>query len=681
MQLAWSSDDRASGSPDAPTRIMGWEPPLFVCALLLLIVSSSATPYKYLSYAEMTTQLHALASSHAGILRVYSAQERFNLPHVGHCNTTDSSGSLVVQPCTIWVAELTEYASLEREITRAEMLVSGEVHGDEVVGPQAVMAFIRYMVEAHKSGDAFARRMVSSRIVTLLPMTNAIGYELGVREEVQSVHDVRAAIRQLRTVSRHGIEMQNTTRIDPNRDFAFDQHPLSCMRTVAARVINELMRERLFRVMITFHGGTNVIGYEWGDTQHCETRRGETVSCALAPDDAIMVALAERMREVAGKAGKFEPEYKVGTMGELVYPVHGGMEDWMYGASWSGEGVTCTPKTLGGYAASKTQYTAGMTRVATFLIETGMLKRPSEALLGGDTNVLERGAVDDGHVPRNVRLLAAAMDALEPYIELPARDRVPFSVSTDHKVSFRWVVGGAFIVDGTYLQWGVKGGHNGVTEAQRGHSGAPGKGTNATIFEATVPFNTPEVPHTGALYVRAAAVADNSMDVKVAGCSPSVLPQSHLLAARARSDWKHRVESRVVISQRVVFSQTLRIEASEGFVAVSVDNKVRWGAGTGRVPAPSRTNTLRTLYPRWHRAPSGTFEWPWSELKRVSTRSWLALLAFLTLTIIPCVVYRNRLCCKPHTRLPTSDPSAHELEDGRDPFGSDYDEELEVFAR
>lgn len=44
-------------------------------------------------------------------------------------------------------------------------------------------------------------------------------------------------------------------------------------------------------------------------------------------------------------------------MNEIVYPVHGGMEDWGYAASWDTSHVTpCAPKANGGYAAEKTHY-------------------------------------------------------------------------------------------------------------------------------------------------------------------------------------------------------------------------------------------------------------------------------------------------------------------------------------
>ena len=58
-------------------------------------------------------------------------------------------------------------------------------------------------------------------------------------------------------------------------------------------------------------------------------------------------------------------------MNDLVYPVHGGMEDWGYAASWDRGFVRpCTPRSFGGYAASRTAYSDGMARAFTVLVET-----------------------------------------------------------------------------------------------------------------------------------------------------------------------------------------------------------------------------------------------------------------------------------------------------------------------
>lgn len=59
---------------------------------------------------------------------------------------------------------------------------------------------------------------------------------------------------------------------DPNRDFPYYNNVFKtnkdCMETVAARTVNELMREHIFILSLTFHGGLNAIGYPWGNYKH-----------------------------------------------------------------------------------------------------------------------------------------------------------------------------------------------------------------------------------------------------------------------------------------------------------------------------------------------------------------------------------------------------------------------------
>jgi len=181
------------------------------------------------------------------------------------------------------------------------------------------------------------------------------------------------------------------------------------MRTVAARALNELFTANIFRLALTFHGGTNVLGYEWGDYSHCE----KDGNCEAAPDHAAMDLLARRMQAYAGPAGEYEKEYKVGDMGSTVYPVNGGMEDWAYGASWAEDRdddhamciVTNDSSEVGEYAGKKTIYGDATHRCITYLVETATEKQPAEKTLGEETDeILDRDGVGNGHVPQNVRL-------------------------------------------------------------------------------------------------------------------------------------------------------------------------------------------------------------------------------------------------------------------------------------
>ena len=51
-------------------------------------------------------------------------------------------------------------------------------------------------------------------------------------------------------------------RVDVNRDFAFDTGAKDCMRSVAARALNELWRRHVFQLAVTFHGGMLAVACE-----------------------------------------------------------------------------------------------------------------------------------------------------------------------------------------------------------------------------------------------------------------------------------------------------------------------------------------------------------------------------------------------------------------------------------
>lgn len=513
-------------------------------------------PFVHLTYAQIHFRITQLSQQYPNLLRIYSAQDRFSLPHVGNCSElvdhTDAVGAPA--PCTIWVVELSNFDTLPSNPSRPEWIASGTLHGDEVVGPITTLAFIEYLVSNYES-DPFVKRMLDSRLTTLVPMTNAIGFFRNERTELQ--------------------EQPNGTPglyIDPNRDFGFDQSPDKCMQSVAARTLNELFRVHLFRTAITFHGGTNALAYEWGDMVHCTGR-----VCHPAPDTLIMHALAERMSAHAGPAGSFESAYPVGDMGKLVYPVHGGMEDWGYGASWTQQAVVCTPETLGGYPASKTAIDRKTKRVVTYLVEMSKDKRPPEHTLGDSDDLVKKGVDGDGHVPRNVRLLLSAMDAVEPYVML--NDLT--SVTEDGVPQAAWSVGGAFLVDSTLVQWSlVNGTEHGTSTPKKGTAGLPDAGGVGTRF--TQELKSQRLPtNESAIYYRIAAIVDQKYAKPPLSTVPDVEPQSHLMGARASANWDFNVGDREIRGKRIFFSDTaeVRKSADGSYVQKIADDAFLWGEG------------------------------------------------------------------------------------------------------
>jgi len=173
---------------------------------------------------------------------------------------------------------------------------------------------------------------VTTRVV-ILPSANALGYYRNTREE---------------------------GNVDPNRDFPFDlTDPSKCMQTIAGRTLNEVFREHMIQLSLTFHGGMEVVANEWGAT---------TFLNYDSPDDTAQHDIASAYSQYGG--GWTESHnYEFGTMNDLVYYVRGGMEDWAYAASWDPERVIqCKPTQFNGYPVEKTRYNNSTLRVFNMLL-------------------------------------------------------------------------------------------------------------------------------------------------------------------------------------------------------------------------------------------------------------------------------------------------------------------------
>lgn len=294
-------------------------------------------------------------------------------------------------------------------------------------------------------------RLVSTRRIIILPTANALGYY-------------------------HKRRLENNK--DPNRDFPYDlKDNTACMTTIAARTINELFREHIFQLALTFHAGTTAIGYEWGAPHY---------SGMLSPDHLAQDDIAQGYSRYSGKlpaAFNPIPSYPVGTMNDIVYPVRGGMEDWAYASSWDlKRSNTCHPDTFGGYAASKTNYNNATLRAFNMLVETSKLKTPDKYMLGSDWEVLKKDQGEGmGHISRNIRLALMAVEVVEPYISIvsvenkylqddvvPHRKRTDRTCMKDRAATvpqtgivlenegtfIEWTIGGAFRVNETGVLYG-----------------------------------------------------------------------------------------------------------------------------------------------------------------------------------------------------------------------------------
>ena len=110
------------------------------------------------------------------------------------------------------------------------------------MGPNSCVAAIQlllenYSEEKEKEGNQWIHYLLKTRLIVFTPVTNAQGYAMDRREEI------------IRTGS-------EAMSVDPNRDFPYlVGDPKSCMQSVTARTVFNLMENHIFSIVITFHAG------------------------------------------------------------------------------------------------------------------------------------------------------------------------------------------------------------------------------------------------------------------------------------------------------------------------------------------------------------------------------------------------------------------------------------------
>jgi hypothetical protein len=432
-------------------------------------------------------------------------------------------------------------------------------------------------------------RLLRTRRIVLIPTANPWGY----------YHDIRTEY-----------------EVDVNRDFAFDaEDATTCMQTIAARAINEVVRAHMFQSGIVFHAGFEMIGYEWGANAYNGWR---------SPDDTSQSQIAAAHSRYGG-GWDTSPPYVYGTMDQIIYTVHGSLEDWGYASSWDTDVVTqCAPTTYGGYEAERTVYPPYTNRMFSMLVETSMDKTPTSDF-GTSLDVLNPESSGNGHVPRNLRLSLLMIDLVEPYVWFTSDigssryqldTMIPFPESTgsscrDHvmmqveqettMLEVSWEVGGAFQVDSTAL-WYAK--WDDIPETvldcrtqptiadvqqymQAGFLTGPLGGTGrfsttrSTVFDGTISLSN--FTHGDTIVILASARVDSSWADSSSPLRPQVSPQTHLANVRTNPEYYYETETNVVRGRLDWFSQPLTVKV--------VSSSVSTNAPTASLSIPSSSSS------------------------------------------------------------------------------------------
>lgn len=413
--------------------------------IVILTPNVIATQFKDIPYDELTTLSRQLQGPFAS---VQTAEEIWR------------SSNLRTSVCSPLVIRVTSVDGLEAAPSTVpgvyqplprfteplpQVVISGEIHGNERVGPIASLFTSQLLVWAamcaiqHSDSHCGHLRklkirgdeitwlafLATSRDTFVLPAPNCDGYVQNTRNE---------------------------QGIDTNRDFSYSRNDDNCFQTVTARTFQALFSTALVQILVTFHGGMVALGYEWGSMDH---PRGKD----LSPDHMAHRDVGDSMASFAGTFPK-EKSYKAKPINSIVYPVFGGMEDWAYAAGWDSARVRTNCVGLNSYIAgdsSRLKNSIPNNRAVTFLVETSDLKRPHASQFGHDTSILANDASNNndfgGHIPRNTRLALAAIDFVEPYICFHPRTGKLFNTNDTQGLYVQWYVGGARTVDKTWLSW------------------------------------------------------------------------------------------------------------------------------------------------------------------------------------------------------------------------------------
>ncbi|KAL4109470.1 hypothetical protein PRIC1_001170 [Phytophthora ramorum] len=374
-------------------------------------------PINYRTYAQVTKLLLELNTTFPDVVQVSIAQETYGLPYPDELQCQIDDKTKATEPCKQFLVHLTNHSTLVGDPERPEVFISGALHGNERVGPNAAIELIQLVAQATSSyatddnvkptvgTQRWLRELVNTRNVLVMPMTNAYGYSHNHREELQ---------------------------VDPNRDYNYMRSGADCMQTMTSRVVNEIWRDHIFQLAVTFHGGTRAVSYEWGSPDHY-LDGDEKKPSEKSPDHMAQFQIGNTLANFAGvfPDGKL---YPTGTMNDVVYGVTGGMEDWGYAASWENQFYPsesqpfhpCEPTTFGGYPKEKTVYNNITHRAFNMLVETSNSKEPRPGDLG-NRKELYKANVDFfrteeiktefvGHVPRNVRLALMMIEMVQPLV-------------------------------------------------------------------------------------------------------------------------------------------------------------------------------------------------------------------------------------------------------------------------
>lgn len=273
----------------------------------------------------------------------------------------------------------------------------------------------------------------------------------------------------------------------------------------------------------------------------------------------------------------------MGSSNDVVYPVHGGMEEWGYAASWFNQHNPVHTVPAACDHNQSVVVTPTSHRCLTFLVETTDIKTPAQKLLGDSARLFATPVPKEGqYVPIVMRQALALLEEVRPYSVITATS------TANCTLSVRWLVGGCFevddtrivaipatpeieaIIDETYARGDLRDEeyallHSAVSfplhlsSSQKGVSPLqnPLPSVDLSDDRNRLYFNTTLPLPSGSFMVVAVSSVDAYMNRVRENVNPSVPPQSLFVSLRRNATW--RSEERVLRGREWVLSRPIRV--------------------------------------------------------------------------------------------------------------------------
>jgi len=252
--------------------------------------------YNYYNYQNMTSLLQNLQSQYLKIMKL----ESYGKTHEGR---------------DIWFVKISDNVETEEEDEPGILLLGGH-HGDEKIGFEILIFFIKYILENYTSEDR-VRQAIDNTEIYMIPMINPDGVEANTRKNCNP---------------------DSYTGVNTNRNFGYDwkyydlfpniygkswasketsgnyRGPVPNSETEVQAIIR-VAKSFTLNISLSYHAGAEVVFYPWYHT----TKK--------TPHEELFITIGEEMGKISG--------YPLWTGSNPLIPRLGGTlgssENYLYG--------------------------------------------------------------------------------------------------------------------------------------------------------------------------------------------------------------------------------------------------------------------------------------------------------------------------------------------------------------